>query len=74
MRGDEQKKQDKGKNYFCGVVCYQVLLQCLINIIAVIHLSQYNMVFSGEEGFKGGASAPSLEREVSGMSFSAATA
>lgn len=29
------------------------------------------MVFSGEEGFKGGASAPSLEREVSGMSFSA---
>lgn len=45
----------------------QWCLQC-----SSIHLSQYNMVFSGEEGFKGGASAPSLEREVSGMSFLAA--
>ncbi len=64
----------KRQTFFIFVVLVlYVLLQCSI-IIAVIHLSQYNMVFSGEEGFKGGASAPSLEREVSGMSFSAATA
>ena len=47
-----------------------VLCVAVFNTIILI----YNMVFSGEEGFKGGASAPSLEREVSGMSFSAATA
>lgn len=63
-----RRKEKRAHNFFVGVV-----LQCSI-IIAVIHLSQYNMVFSGEEGFKGGASAPSLERDVSGMSFSAAIA
>ena len=44
-----------------------VVAVAVFNTIILI----YNMVFSGEEGFKGGASAPSLEREVSGMSFSA---
>jgi hypothetical protein len=35
--------------------------------LLIFYLSLNIMVFSGQEAFKGGASAPSLEREVSGI-------
>ncbi len=66
------RKEKAGTKILCCCWCWLLQLQC--SIYYYPHLSQYNMVFSGEEGFKGGASAPSLERDVSGMSFSAAIA
>ena len=64
MRERERENKKGAQNFLCVVVVAVAVFNTIILI--------YNMVFSGEEGFKGGASAPSLEREVSGMSFSAA--
>ena len=63
----ERSCANEDSKYNLGVVsCCAVVVQCCDSIDLVVADNQIIMVFNGAEAFKGGASAPSLEREVSG--------
>jgi hypothetical protein len=69
----DRPKQNKQETCAIDINCdllsstFQLFVVRLCLWLLIFYLSLNIMVFSGQEAFKGGASAPSLEREVSGI-------